>query len=1313
MTSSLSIFVSSPGDVAQERALTEGVLRRLQGEFAARVELRPVFWEHEPLLATDSFQDQIVRPSETDIVVCILWSRLGTRLPERFRRADGSRYESGTEFEFEDALEGWRANGRPDLLVYRKTAEPLVSLLDPDALMEKLRQRQALDGFVEKWFHDRADGSLRAAYHQFPTPEDFETTLERHLRALIDRRAPRAPAIPSRDVVPAARWTSGSPFRGLEPFDEAHADVFFGRTRAISEVLDHLRAQDALGRPFVVVTGMSGGGKSSLVRAGLLPLLTTPGVIEGVPQWRRAIMRPADQGGAPLLALATAMMGDGALPELGASGTPEEIAGLLRTAPGAMGPILRSALDTVGEAARMVIVIDQLEELFTLKGLAEGERGEFGRAIDAIVRSGRVWVVATLRSDLYPRLAEVPELVELKEGQGQYDLLAPSASEITEMIRQPVRAAGLHLEVAKVGGVRLEDRLVDAAVGRPGSLPLLEFTLEELYRRRTDDGLLTLAAFDELGGVEGSIARRAEEVFSALPDDVQAAFHPVMRQLVTVVENAEATAVAARPAPLERLRSDPASEQLVDALIQARLLVTDLSGDDGAEGAVVRLAHEALLRHWPRLTEWLEEDREVLKTRARLRAAAFRWAEAGRDPDLLLTQGKPLEDARMVVTAGSRLSELESDFVSESERKGRRFVRLRRLAFAGLSILAVIAGVTGWAARRAAAQAEAQAYQAIRTHEFMVGLLSLVEPSLSQGVETTVKDLLDLGSLQLLSGELSDVPATGAWAMRDLATSYVSLGEYDDALLLMRASDSLTAVDATVSDSVRAMGWTLLGEIFQQRGELDSAVVHFERAIDVWTEVSPSRLANAITGLALVRRGQGRVAEYELLMDSASALGLATTDSTSLDFAVILSNSALRMMADGEGERAEELLRRSERIWSDYPGARLTDYAVLLTHLARARALQGDLVTADSLFQEALAIERRILPPGHAGTAVTLNNLALNAQELGDTARAEAWLRESVAVAGTALGPDHPRTAAAMINLGELLSHRDGGAAEADSLLLRALDGLSRTAPANEDVAVALQNRGALQRSLGQLDSAIASFGDAFRVDSTAGRDLSAMFVAARTADVALSAGDSAALALSVDRVFESAARLPDARTRADALDAVQDMLFNSSNFVPSERAAREALELREALDPDGSADLANSLADVAWWDAVIGERDSVPEQAARAEVLLSRAEQLLDSIPVEDLDWMAAHQALTFALSALDRRERVVEREADAAERMRALGRSSDAVNALLRQGFALEQLDRGAEAVEVYRRAEEWALEMLGPTHPLRALAAERAGS
>ena len=207
----LRIFISSPGDVVEERMLTRRVLERLAGEFSGRIALEPIFWEHEPLLATETFQTQIARPSETDILISILWSRLGTRLPAQFARPDGSRYDSGTEYEFEDAVAAHQRHGRPDLLVYRKTADPVVSLKDKKALLEKLSQKEALDAFFNKWFQDEAEGTLIAAFHPFESSSDFEELLESHLRKLISRRLPDRAAggeVPATSI----QWREGSPF---------------------------------------------------------------------------------------------------------------------------------------------------------------------------------------------------------------------------------------------------------------------------------------------------------------------------------------------------------------------------------------------------------------------------------------------------------------------------------------------------------------------------------------------------------------------------------------------------------------------------------------------------------------------------------------------------------------------------------------------------------------------------------------------------------------------------------------------------------------------------------------------------------------------------------------------------------------------------------------------------------------------------------------------------------------------------------------------------------------------------------------------
>jgi hypothetical protein len=249
----MRIFISSPGDVAEERVLANNLVRRLADVYADQLWIEPVFWEHEPLLATGTFQAQIPPPRDCEVVVCIFWSRLGTRLPADITRPNGTRYASGTEYEFEDAAEGFVRNGRPELLVYRKTATPVADLKNRADVLRRLEQHEALEDFCQKWFVNSEDGTLKGAFHSFAATSDFERLLEEHLHKLINRRLPRGDteAMP---VKPS--WTTGSPFRGLDVFDFQHASIFFGRTKAVGDLLNALRANALATRAFVLVVGV-------------------------------------------------------------------------------------------------------------------------------------------------------------------------------------------------------------------------------------------------------------------------------------------------------------------------------------------------------------------------------------------------------------------------------------------------------------------------------------------------------------------------------------------------------------------------------------------------------------------------------------------------------------------------------------------------------------------------------------------------------------------------------------------------------------------------------------------------------------------------------------------------------------------------------------------------------------------------------------------------------------------------------------------------------------------------------------------------
>jgi len=1046
----LTFFISSPGDVYEERTLAQRVMDRLQSEFAGRAVLEPVFWEHEPLLATDTFQTQISKPSDADVMVAILWSRLGTRLPKQFTRADGSRYESGTEFEFEDAVEGFQKNGKPQLLVYRKTAKASVQLDDENALMERIEQKKKLDTFINRWFHDTEEGTLKAAFHPFESPSEFELVLERHLRKMIERALPETAG---RQMAATAVWKKGSPFRGLQAFDFEHAPIFFGRTKAIGDVLDALRRQAAEGCAFVLVLGMSGGGKSSLARAGVMPMLTQPGVIEGVGMWRRAIYRPSDVRGDLFLGLATALLKENGLrlPDM----TPEELGEVLRQSPTAALALIKTSLaqDATDLAqkgqggktpqARLALLVDQMEEIFTQDWVSDKDRERFVECLDKLARSDRVWVVATFRSDLYPRCATVPKLVELKEGSGQYDLMPPTATEIGQMVRLPTRAAGLRFEEDPSSNERLDDMLRDAAAARPELLPLLQFTLQELYERRREDGTLTLEAYKELGGVEGSLAKRAEAVYEKLPPKVEEALPKVLEKLIHVRSGAQ-EAIGRRRAELDDF-DNPEQKELVEAFIEARLFVTELED----EVAAVMVTHEALLWHWPRVQEWVEQNRENLRVHSRVSAAAERWIKENRNPDLLLPSGKPLEEGVSLLENEVTLNVYERAFIDDSIKAERRRRNIKRTVVAMLAVMAVTA--TGGAivatqqkkiAEEQRARAQVEAQTAKRTSDFIVGLFEVSDPSEARGNEITAREILDAGAGRI-DTELAHEPEIQAKLMDTIGKVYTSLGLFDQAIpLLERALKQRRSLTPPPEGEI-AENLDNLGKVLALKSELDEAEKAYNEALEKRRALygnSNPLVADTLSGLAYVKTLKGEFAQAELLLRQALDMRRETLGGRNEAVAENLEELGLSLFDQGQYEPAEQLLTqaldmRRELLGSDpHP-----DVAENLNNLALVIYTEGRPKDAEVLFREALAMKRVLLDDSHPEIAIGMNNLAYLLYDQGELEAAEKMYREVVDIQRRVLGESHPEVARTMINLASVLKD-EGRDDDAIALCRQALD---------------------------------------------------------------------------------------------------------------------------------------------------------------------------------------------------------------------------------------------------------------------------------
>ncbi len=738
--SPIRIFISSPGDVELERQVARRVIAQLQAEFGGNPPIEPYFWEYEPMRLTVDFQGQIPRTSTFDIVVCILWSRLGTPLGPQHRRPDGTAYQSGTEFEFEDAAESAKARGVPDLLVYRNRNDPIVKPRPKEARERQLAQFDALDSFLEKWTRD---GQIRTgALTSYSDLGQFEERFGEHLRKLI--RA-RCPADAAASVQRPATWSAGSPFRGLHPFEFEHAPVFRGRTRAIQDVIALLRGQyasrqswavDGAGKPsplFVLVSAMSGIGKSSLIRAGVLPLLTVPGVVEQIGLWRRAVMKPGSGG--LFVALAEALTAPEALPELISDGTTKPmLAEMLRSNPAAAELLLKGGLSQAAarlyaeeeaelrkwetqfaaggraadaqraresrEALRqreaaLALLVDQFEESFTGDKATEAERNAFLVALDALSRSGRVFTMATVRSDFLARASELALVGALLREGALYQLEPPTMAELAQIIREPAREAGLAFEQERATGARLDDVLLAATQGDPAALPLLEFALDRLYEKRDADGLLTFKAYREMDQVEGALAQSAESCFSTLSPAAAAAFERVFAALVNLAEVRNEERPVRRRAAVSELSRHPGAAEFIDRFAAARLLVLD---KDAAGNGSVAVVHEALFSHWARLAAWIEQNRDHLRVRRRIEQAATRWEAEGRPTDLLLPDGRLLAEAQEVLRHADLLALSESvrALVRESTA-AQRSRRIRRVAaVAILTAGLAVAGVVSW-----------------------------------------------------------------------------------------------------------------------------------------------------------------------------------------------------------------------------------------------------------------------------------------------------------------------------------------------------------------------------------------------------------------------------------------------------------------------------------------------------------------------------------------------------------------------------------------------------------------------------------------
>jgi tetratricopeptide (TPR) repeat protein len=1095
--------------------------------------VKPVFWEREPLVATEHFQDGIIAPRETDIVVVICWRRLGTPLPaEKYRGAvSGTVPVTGTEWEFEDAFAASRTQGTPDLLVYRKTAKVSVDVRDRHLLEQSVRDDDAVNAFFAKWFQS-SDGSFTAASHLFEHDYEFEELLATHLTELLVRRLGQGHK--------AARLDIGQPYIGLASFEPRHAAIFHGRRRARSEVLSLLERHIHDRRACLFVLGSSGSGKSSLVKAGLIPDLSFAGTLFGVGAVPHATIKPSD--GQPLRVLAQAMLT--ALPSLREEpGVDIEfVIEMLRDKPAALHPLLARALANSARQAKLtdrarallLIVIDQFEELFTLVADTQ-QRLEFVRALDALARSGYVLVVATMRSDFYPRLASIPLLADLASGERTYLLVPPTGPEFAQIITRPAEDVGLSFEVDPATGTSLDQTIRDDAAAQPDSLPLLAFVLERLWLEGRQSGTLTWDAYRSLGGLAGALGRHADAAFAALAADTQAALPRLLRQLVTTDEEQIATSRTIR---LESLGGGTATRQLADALVNARLLVSDThiaprrdaAGSDAGLGQpktepTLRIAHEALLTHWPRAKEQIERDRSDLVVRAQLEQQAASWKSSGERPDMLLNAGLPLSRAEALVSSwGDDLDAEIRRYVSASATHAREQERRRRrrLAVVGtvltvLTLAASIASVVAMGQRAEAARqrdaAEARRAESERIAGFLRTPLERLTNAAwdsnwlrdaedrAQAIAGT-KDFnsyseAELNAINMAAVAISQFEALKAarHAEKERADQLKKVSDFQSQMLYqidttkagidlmadVRERFAATLERAGISEAERTARVGALRQELVRVNATDASAAMIDRTIlkpaiktiEEQFKNDPATDASLRQSLADVYYTIGLYDAALPLQESAVATRSRVLGEEHPDtLASIHKMGVLLLRLDGEFRLATRYLedaffRRHALLGAEHP-----DTLSSMSTLGRTLLAQGQLDEAEEFSEKAYVTRRGLFGNEHPDTLTSMSDMGLLYLARGEIREAEHFFSEALEGRRRVLGEDHPDTLMSISMMATV--YRSLGEFDRAELLQREAVEKYRRVQGEEhpNTLEAMNNLGAMLRSQGKLTDA-------------------------------------------------------------------------------------------------------------------------------------------------------------------------------------------------------------------------------------------------
>ena len=545
------------------------------------------------------------------------------------------------------------------------------------------------------------------------------------------------------------------PFKGLAPFDVTDADYFFGRERLVADLYSRVVDSTLAG-----IIGPSGSGKSSILRAGLLAALAA-GALPGSEGWRVVALRPGEH---PLSELRRSLGGEA----------------------------VRDSIACLTGGQRLVVAVDQLEELFTIC-TDDTERTAFVASLTeaALDPDRRVVVGISLRADFYGRCAAYPVFAQLLS---RHHVLvgAMERDELSRAIELPAERAGLQVERPLV------EALVADIIGEPGGLPLLSATLLELWRLR-EGNVLRLDDYRRSGGVRGAVARLAEDVYGRLSEQDQALARSIMLRLAAGDE----AAVVRRRVPVAEFGRTEGADRVLAELVRARLLTVD-------EGEV-EVAHEALLREWPRFTDWLEEGHEERRFRAHLTASAREWAARDHDAAELYRGARLASAADWSAAHAAEVSELEREFIDASRGEGERELRGQRrqnrrlrALLAGVGVLLALSLLAGGLALNAQSNANRSATIALANS---LGAQAVADPNLDQamllGVEAVKLDPSERTQGDLLTALLRAPAAIRTYHASGLRVAGLALSPDGRTLAFEDNTPSIFFLDTATGRRVR------------------------------------------------------------------------------------------------------------------------------------------------------------------------------------------------------------------------------------------------------------------------------------------------------------------------------------------------------------------------------------------------------------------------------------------------------------------------------------------------------------------------------